>query len=120
MDDKSNNLNEQLKIHGQAIQKSMSVVSDTVKQAIADINAGFEEAQRRIEEMQRLADFVAGKPPSGIATQHIGIVHGGEYVISQADHKAKRELLDNHYEGKYVIRSMGVDDDLVVTINVPN
>lgn len=100
MDDKSNNLNEQLKIHGQAIQKSMSGVSDTVKQAIADINAG--------------------KPPSGIATQCIGIVHGGEYVISQADHKAKRELLDNHYEGKYVIRSMGVDDDIVVAINVPN
>ncbi len=120
MDDKSNNLNEQLKIHGQAIQESIGGVSDTVKQAIADINAGFIEAQRRVDEMQRLADFVAGKPPSGIAIQHHSISHGGEYVISQADHKAKRNLLDNHHEGEYVIRSMGVDDDIVININVPD
>lgn len=38
MDDKSNNLNEQLKIHGQAIQKSMSGISENAKKAIENVN----------------------------------------------------------------------------------
>lgn len=120
MSDKSNNLSEQLKIHGQAIRRSMIGVSDTAKQAIADINAGFDEAQRRVEEMRRLADFVAGKPPKGMAYEHLGIVHGGEFVITKEKHQAKRDLLDRHYEGERMTRSIDNEGDLVVTINVPN
>lgn len=120
MSDKSEKLNEKLKIHGEAIQKSMSGVSETAKRAIANVNAGFDEAQRRIDEMQRLADFAAGKPPKGMANQHLGIVHGGEYVISAADYKVRRELLDKHYESENLTRSINDDGDVKITINLPN
>ena len=120
MSDKSEKLNEKLKIHGEAIQKSMSGVSETARQAIADINAGFDEAQRRVDEMQRLADFAKGKPPKGMAYEHLGIVHGSEFVISPDDYKAKRNVLDKHFGSENVNRSIDNDSDLVVTINVPN
>lgn len=84
MTDKSNNLSEQIKIHGKVIQKSMSDISETARQAIADINAGFDEAQRRIDEMQRLADFTESKSPKGMASQNLGIVHGKEYVFEKS------------------------------------
>lgn len=104
-------------------------VSDKVKQAVANINAGFDEAERRIDEAQRLADFVAGKPPSNMAHQHLGIVHGnanvirtalerGEYIISKDEHKARRKFLDKHYESENLTRSIDSDGDVVITINV--
>lgn len=120
MTDKSNNLSEQLKVHGRAIQRSLSGISDAGKQVIANINAGFDEAQRRVDEMQQLADFVEGKPPKGMAHEHLGIVHGGEYVISAADDKVRRELLDRHFGSENVNRSINDDGGVVITINIPN
>lgn len=93
--------------------------SDKAKQAISNINAGFDEAQRRVDEAQRLADFVAGKPPKSMANQHHGIVHGCEYVISAADDKARRELLDRLYESENVTGSIGGGGNVAITINTP-
>ena len=119
MTDKPNNLNEQLKMHGQAIQGSLTGISDAGKRAIANIDKGFNEAQRRIDEMQQLADYVAGTPNNGMNHQHLGIVHGSEYVISEADYKARRKLLDKHYQSEKFTRSTNDDGEVVVTINVP-
>lgn len=38
MSDKSNNLNEMLKTHGEAIQKSMNGISENAKKAIENVN----------------------------------------------------------------------------------
>lgn len=120
MTDKPNNLNEQLKMHGQAIQGSLTGISDAGKRAIANIDKGFNEAQRRIDEMQQLADYVAGTPNNGMNHQHLGIVHGSECVISAADDKTRSELLDGYYEGENFTRLINDDGEVVVTINVPN
>lgn len=120
MSDKSNNLNEMLKTHGEAIQKSMNGISENAKKAIANVNAGLIEAQRRVDEMQRLADFAKGLPPKGMAYEHLGIVHGSEFVISPDDYKAKRNVLDKHFGSENVNRSINDDGGVVITINIPN
>lgn len=123
MDDKPNNLSEQIKIHGEAIQKSMGDISETARQAIADINAGFHEAQRRVDEMQRLAEFAAGKPPKGMANQHLGIVHSGEYVykgINSVECSLMRKnlaRLRRSLDGDITHSSESVD--ATITINIP-
>lgn len=50
-----------------------------------------------------------------------GIVHGREFVLSDTEHQAKRDLLDKHYQSERFTRSTNDDDgEVVVTINVPN
>jgi len=56
-------------------------VSDKAKQAIDNIKDAFDEAQLMIDSAEYWARFAEGKPPKGMATQHLGIVHGQEYVF---------------------------------------
>lgn len=51
--------------------------------------------------------------------QSHGIVHGGEYIISAADYRARRKLLDKHYKSERLTRTTNGDGEVVVTINVP-
>lgn len=94
-------------------------ISDKAKQAIDSINDAFDEAQHKVYEMRRLANFTEGKPPKSMVSQHLGIVHGSEFVMSRAEHRAKRDLLDKHYESENVTRSIDDDGDVVITINIP-
>lgn len=95
--------------------KAYPHVSDKAKQALDNINACFDEADRRVESMQRLADFVAGRPPNGMAHEYLGIFHGGEFVMSPNNHKSRRDLLDRRCKGM----NRSVVGDVVVTINMP-
>lgn len=94
-------------------------LSDEAKQAINNINTAFAELQTVIDGMQRRADFAQGKPPKGMAYEHLGIVHGSEYVITKDKHQAQHDLLDKNYEGNNLNQSISDTCDLIVTINVP-
>lgn len=94
-------------------------ISDKAKQAITNINDAFEEAQLMIDSAEYWARFAQGLPPKGMAFEYLGIVHGSEYVISEADYKARRKLLDKHYQSEKFTRSTNDNGEVVVTINVP-
>lgn len=75
-------------------------------------------AKRARIAVQAIADAFSKIKANNRQSQ--GVVHGSEFVVSRANHKTKRDLLDRHYEGEGMARSIDNDGDLVVTINVPN
>lgn len=93
-------------------------VSDEAKQAINNINDAFDEAQLMIRNAENMVRFAQGLPPKGMAHEHLGIRHGSEFVISRADYKAKRSLLDKHFGSENINRSINDDGDVVVNIKV--
>lgn len=90
-----------------------------IRQRINNLYGNLTDEQ--LANINRSVDIgiVMNKPLNVGATQHLGIVHGGEYVISAADDKARRKLLDKHYQSEKFTRSTNDDGEVVVTINVP-
>lgn len=112
----------------------MTKFTDKQKAIMVDIDTTFSEIRHRINDFyENLTDeqlttlnhnvdmgIVENRPVNVGANQHLGIVHGSEYVISASDDKARRKLLDKYYEGEKFTRSINGDGEVVVTINVPN
>lgn len=101
----------------------MTELTDKQKGIMADIDATFSEIQHRVngfygnltdDQLARLnknidSDIATNRPVNVGANQHLGIVHGSEFVISAADDKVRRELLDKYCEGENFMRC--TDDD---------
>lgn len=90
-----------------------------IRQRITDLYENLTDEQLATLNRNINTGIATNRPINVGATQHLNTVHGGEYVISAADDKARRDLLDKHYESKNIKRSIDKDGDVVITINVP-
>lgn len=93
---------------------------DAIRQKVNDFFENLTDEQLARLNKNVDSGIATNRPLSVGVTEHIGIVHGAEYVITKDKHQAQRDLLDKNYEGDSFTRSIDDDGNVVVTINVPN
>ena len=101
-------------------------LSDKGKQAINNINAAFDEVQALASIFDATVRKTLSTPSRKPSPPDIplelpdGIVHGAEYVITKAEYKAKRDMLDKHYESEGFDRKVDANGNVVINIRAHN
>ena len=83
--------------------------SDEFKREVAFANDVLDEVYAKIGRAMKVDDSRLG-----------GVVHGSEYLLTNADNKSRRSSLDTSIGNKNVTRKVGGNGDVFITINNPN